>query len=43
LRKSSIKQYIARVLSHIYLSSFMKLFGDKILKEDFSVFKYQIL
>ena len=43
LRKSSIKQYIARVLSHISGLLLWFLFGHKILGEDFSVFKYQTL
>jgi hypothetical protein len=34
LSKSSIKQYIARVQSHIRSPLFLDLFGDKILKED---------
>ena len=42
LSRSSIKQYIARVQSHISSPLFVKLFGDKILKEDFYFFKYQL-
>jgi hypothetical protein len=41
LRKSSIKQYIARVLSHILSLLLCFCLVNKILGGDFSVFKYQ--